>query len=71
MTLRDYLHALTPDQRTGFAMLCGTSAGHLRNVAHRYKLASPELALAIERETRHEVTVEEVRPDLDWSIVRR
>jgi DNA-binding transcriptional regulator YdaS (Cro superfamily) len=29
-----------------------------------------ELAIAIERETAGAVTVEELRPDIDWQVIR-
>jgi DNA-binding transcriptional regulator YdaS (Cro superfamily) len=30
-----------------------------------------QLAIAIERETAGDVTVEELRPDVDWAVIRR
>lgn len=70
MKLLDYLHTMTPEKREGFAMLCGVSMGHLNNVAYGYKTVGAEIAIAIERESAGAVTVEEMRPDMDWAVVR-
>lgn len=53
-----------------FAARCGTSIGHLTNVAYGYRSCAESLAIAIERETGGAVTVEELRPDIDWQVIR-
>jgi DNA-binding transcriptional regulator YdaS (Cro superfamily) len=57
-------------QRDRFAERCGTTGGHLRNVSYGYKQAAESLAINIERESNGAVTVEELRPDVDWSVIR-
>lgn len=70
MTLKEFLQTMSLRQRDRFAERCGTTGGHLRNISYGYKQAAPELAIAIERESNADVTVEELRPDVDWSVIR-
>ena len=70
MTLLDYLKTMTLKQRAGFATMCGTSPGHLNNVSYGYKTPGAEIAIAIERESAGAVTVEELRPDVPWDVIR-
>lgn len=46
----------------------GTTRGYLRQIAYSNKIASPEVASAIERETDGVVTRQELRPD-DWAAI--
>lgn len=63
MDLKSYFFALQDDGREAFAKKCGTTHGHMRNVAYGYKPASTELAVAIERESKKAVTRQEMFPD--------
>ncbi|RYH29606.1 MAG: hypothetical protein EON54_22410 [Alcaligenaceae bacterium] len=60
MALKNYLSRLDPAARHAFALRCGASKGHLLNVASGYRTASPDLAVAIERESVGEVAAEAV-----------
>ncbi len=71
MDLRTFLAEKTPAERKTFAERCGTSAGHLANVAYGYKPCGAALAIAIERESRGRVRCETLRPDVDWKYLRR
>lgn len=51
MDLKTYFFSLEPDDREGFARRCGTTRGHMQNVAYGYREPSTELAVAIERES--------------------
>lgn len=70
MDLKNYLSTLTLKQRDALAERCGTSAGHLRNVSYGYRSCGESLAIALERESGGSVTCEELRPDVDWSVLR-
>lgn len=71
MKLKAYLFALPVPERTAFAQRCGTTCGHLRNVAYGYRTCAEGVAIAIERESAGAVTCEELRPDVDWAYLRR
>lgn len=70
MSLKAYLNSL-PDlaAREGFAARCGTSLGHLRNIAAG-KTCGEKLAINIERESGGAVRCEEMRDDVDWGFLR-
>lgn len=65
MKVIDYLKTMDRPDRDAFAQRCGTSLGHLNNVAYGYKPCGPELAVSIEQESGGAVTRQELRPD-DW-----
>ncbi len=62
MKLKPYLLSMPINQRQIFAARCGTSYGHLRNVAYG-KSCAQELAIAIERESGGVVTVAELHAE--------
>lgn len=70
MDLKTFLSTLTLKERDALAEKCGTSAGHLRNVSYGYRSCGESLAIALERESGGSVTCEELRPDVDWSVLR-
>ena len=70
MGLKKFWDELTTDERTAFAERCGTTFGHLRNVAYGYKHCAESLAIAIERESNRTVRCEQLRPDVDWAYIR-
>lgn len=61
MKLKDYFLSMSMNDRISFAERCGTSYGHMKNVAYG-KTCDQFLAIAIERETGGAVTVAELRP---------
>jgi DNA-binding transcriptional regulator YdaS (Cro superfamily) len=72
MELREYLSRLTPVDRENLAAACGTTLGHLKNVAHGYngRRAAAGLAVELERHSGRAITCEELRPDVDWAFIR-
>ena len=68
--LKSYWDRLDIPQRKALAERCGTTFGHLRNVAYGYKPASESLAINLDRETGGQVPCETVRPDVDWAYLR-
>jgi DNA-binding transcriptional regulator YdaS (Cro superfamily) len=67
MDLKTYLSPLSLDQREAFAKRCGTTRGHMQNVAYG-KTCAPALATAIERETEGAVKRQDMRPSDYWRI---
>ena len=66
MELKTHNKALPDDDaREAFAVTCGTTAGHMRNVSYGLRQPSPELCVAIERATNGAVTRRDLRPT-DW-----
>jgi DNA-binding transcriptional regulator YdaS (Cro superfamily) len=70
MDLKTYLESLPVADREPFAVRCGSTAGHLRNVSYGYRSCAESLAIAIERETGGQVRCESLRPDVDWQFLR-
>lgn len=56
MNLKQHLSVMSQADRERFALDCGTTLGHLRNVMYGYRPCSPELASAIELTSRGAVT---------------
>lgn len=69
MQFKPYFLSIPVAARDFFAARCGTSAAHLRNIAYG-KTCGEALAIAIDRESGGQVTVEELRPDVDWAYLR-
>lgn len=70
MDLLSYIKTLDAAERETFAAGCSTSIGYLKQVAYGNKLCGESLAINIERESGRRVTVEELRPDVDWAYLR-
>lgn len=70
MMLKPYLFGMPMDHRIAFARRCGTSYGHLRNVAYGQKPCAAELAIRVELESGGAVCCEALRPDVDWAYLR-
>lgn len=71
MNFRDYWLAIPPgDARTAFATRCRSTVGYFNLIASGHKKAGESLALNIERESGGAVTVETLRPDVDWGVIR-
>lgn len=65
-----YLTTLTPAEREAFAARCGTTVGYLRKAASAKQRIGENIAIALERESNRAVTVERLRPDVDWAYIR-
>jgi hypothetical protein len=63
MDLKNFFFAMSNEAREDFAAKCGTTLGHMRNVAYGYKLPSTELAVAIEKQSKKSVTRQEMFPN--------
>lgn len=69
MELKSFYLSMDPDERDRFAIRCGTSIGHFRNVVYG-KLCGEKLAINIERESAGCIRCEGLRPDVDWAVLR-
>jgi DNA-binding transcriptional regulator YdaS (Cro superfamily) len=72
MDLKAYLKTLSLPERAAFAERCGTSLGHLNNIAYGLRTCAEQLAMAIEEYSGGAVAVETLRPDLieRWRYIR-
>lgn len=65
-----FIEGLAPAARADFADRCETTVGHLNNIAYGDKTCGEDLAIRIDRESGGKVTVESLRPDVDWAYLR-
>lgn len=66
MDLKTFLRELGSEEaRAEFARKCGTTAGHMRNASYGQRPLSPEVCVALERESGQRVRRWESRP-IDW-----
>lgn len=64
LPLKEFLQALSVNERTRLAEQCETSIGHLNNCAYNEKTnISPKLAVLLEQATFRSLTRQELRPD--------
>lgn len=67
MTLLEYINSMTRPQQAEFAARCGTTPGYMRLVAYgKGRRAGESLAISIDRESAGVVSMENLRPDIDW-----
>lgn len=69
MDLKSFFLSLKTEARADLAARCGTTLGHLRNVAYG-RVCGESLAINLERESGGIVSCEELRPDVDWAFLR-
>lgn len=67
MHFKNYFFKIHPKDRPAFAEKVGTSVGHLTNFSYGYTNLAPKVCVAIERESKGEVTRQEMCPD-DWHL---
>lgn len=65
MQFKNHFRGLSISERLAFAVRVKSTKGHLQNIAYGYRPCSPVLAVAIEFETKGEVTRQELLPN-DW-----
>lgn len=70
MNLREYLKSISSEQAETLAKTCGTTLGYLRQVAYGNRRVRESLAIKLEKETGRAVQCEDLRPDVDWSVIR-
>lgn len=70
MKLKQHLFSMPMAERVEFSRRCGTTYPHLRNIAYGQKTCGESLAINVERESKGRVRCEELRPDVDWAVLR-
>jgi DNA-binding transcriptional regulator YdaS (Cro superfamily) len=70
MNLLEYLKTLEKDAAAALALRCGTTPGHLKQVAYGYRKPNFALAISLDRETAGIVSCDALRPDIDWAHIR-
>lgn len=70
MKFRDFYYAMPMAKRFEFAQVLNASKGYLDLIASGNRQPSPEFAIKLDRESGGAVTVEELRPDVDWAHIR-
>jgi DNA-binding transcriptional regulator YdaS (Cro superfamily) len=69
--LLEFLNALSPEDRDGFASRCGTTVGYLRKAVSTRQQLREALCINIERESLGRVRCEQLRPTgVDWAFLR-
>lgn len=66
-----YLNTLDSTTRADFARRCGTTVGYLRKAVSVGQKIGAETCINIERESLGSVRCEQLRPDVDWGVLRR
>ena len=70
MDFHSYYYSIPKDDREAFAGKVGTSVGYLSLLASGHRQIGETLALKIEKESDGKCTVEEMRPDVPWDVIR-
>lgn len=68
--LRQHLNSLSVTDQHAFARKCGTTLNYLRKAISVRQKIGESLVINIERETRGAITCEQLRPDVDWAVIR-
>lgn len=68
--LRIFLNSLTSAEQIEFALRCKTTISYLRKAISVGTSLKTKLSINIERESKREVTVEQLLPDADWNFIR-
>jgi len=70
--LKNFLNALSVSEQQEFAIRCGTTIGYLRKrLSDRKHKLGEHICILIEENTKGKIICEELRPDINWSILRR
>lgn len=69
-SLIEYLNAIPPAERDGFATRCGTSFGYLRQVGYGNRACTEAMAINLERESGRVLLCEQLCPAADWAYIR-
>lgn len=64
-----FLKRLSPSEKEAFAERVGTTMGQLSQIAYGQRPCNTNYAVNIDRETKGEVPMQEMHPELDWDHV--
>lgn len=71
MTFREYWQSIKGEPaRQAFAERCGSTLGYFKLLSCGHANCGPDLAIRIEAATDGAVTVESLRPDVPWHVIR-
>ncbi|MNN43688.1 hypothetical protein D3C81_1579360 [compost metagenome] len=70
MDLLEYIKPLAKSDLDDLAARCKTSSGQIKQVAYGHRRASASLAIDLDRETKGQISCEQLRPDIDWAYLR-
>jgi DNA-binding transcriptional regulator YdaS (Cro superfamily) len=68
--LLDFINSLSKERRAAFCAACGTTVGYLRKACSINQQLGSDLCILIDRESGGMVSVEDLRPDVDWGYLR-
>ncbi|MFQ0995700.1 transcriptional regulator [Gilliamella sp. BG2] len=69
--LRLFLNSLTIEEQMVFAEKCGTTIKYLRKrISDRSSRLGEKICIEIEDKTSGKVKCEDLRPDVNWSVIR-
>ncbi|OTQ74725.1 YdaS family helix-turn-helix protein [Gilliamella sp. N-G2] len=69
--LRLFLKTMKPEEQKKFAFSCGTTINYLRKkISNRSSNLGIKICIEIENQSQGKVRCEDLRPDVNWSIVR-
>ena len=69
--LRAFLKTLTISEKKEFATKCGTTINYLRKrMSDRTSNLGIKICIEIEIHSEGKVTCEDLRPDVNWSVIR-
>lgn len=68
--LRAYLKGLSIDEQRSFAARAGTTIGYLRKALSVGQSLGASIVIALERESHGAVRAEQLRPDIEWAVIR-
>lgn len=69
--LLDFINDQAPDNQVDFARRCGTTIGYMRLIAYGKRRCGESLAINIDRETGGTISMQTLRPDVEWGHVRQ
>lgn len=65
-----FINSMAPAERKAFCDRCGTSEAYLRKAVSAGQKLGESICINIDRESTGAVTVEMLRPDVDWAHIR-
>lgn len=69
-TLRDYINGLSTDEQLDFAARAGTTIGFLRKAISIKQKLGEGICIRLVRASDGALAPEDLRPDVDWDVVR-
>ena len=70
--LRAYLNSMQTDEQVNFAIACGTTINYLRKrLSDKSAALGEKICIEIEDKSKGQVRCEELRPDVNWSVLRK